>query len=167
MWCFARFGTICTILKAWKNTHGGVLLHITGCQIIVIIFYLVVGVTSRVEIVGEPIKNEFECGNQWRTSLNGKNHLEGVGWIFLTLCGTIWGGANCFQKKDGGKCHWRTLWLLVIPLVWNKILVKLNKDNKLNFFKYNQKDVVWTIWFASCYFCFSYSLFTALLLLWI
>ena len=26
MWCFARFGTICKILKTWKKTHGGVLL---------------------------------------------------------------------------------------------------------------------------------------------
>ena len=26
IWCFARFGTICTIKKNLKNTHGGVLL---------------------------------------------------------------------------------------------------------------------------------------------
>ena len=26
MWCFARFATICAILKNAKNTHGGVLL---------------------------------------------------------------------------------------------------------------------------------------------
>ena len=26
MWCFARFGTICIILKNLKNSHGGVLL---------------------------------------------------------------------------------------------------------------------------------------------
>ena len=26
MWCFARFGTVCPILKNVKNTHGGVLL---------------------------------------------------------------------------------------------------------------------------------------------
>ena len=28
LWWVARFGTNCTILKRWKNTHGGVLLFI-------------------------------------------------------------------------------------------------------------------------------------------
>ena len=29
MWCVVRFGTICTILKTWKNTHGGVLILVS------------------------------------------------------------------------------------------------------------------------------------------
>ena len=29
MWCVARFGTICKILKNVKNTHGGVLILVT------------------------------------------------------------------------------------------------------------------------------------------
>ena len=35
MWCFAQFGTICTIHKNVKNTHGGVLLLVVVMVMVV------------------------------------------------------------------------------------------------------------------------------------